>query len=198
MSNQNSVMGWYNLPNQVISSTTETALLVPAQGAYPGLPSPTLAAAAGLFVGVPNDIVGSTAVDGHPFRVRVAGTVAIASGTFGVGLYQVPASISAAGTQATLTNDNSLVAVATTAQTPAATPNNFFLEATFLWDSNSQLLNGYYTYLIANLPSPPVLAITTQRTITSIANLQFLPSFKFSVGNAANNVGVKEFLIERV
>lgn len=196
MSNQNTVVGVYNLPAQSITSGTETALLVPAQGAYPGYPSPTLAAGAGLFLAVPQDITGAgSCVDGHELKIRIVGKVAVASGTFQVKLYQVPAAISAAGTQATLTNDN--VVFAPASQTPAATPNNFWVDFYMLWDSGSQLLNGYGSDAIGNLPSPPVFALGTQRTVTTISGLQFIPSFTFGTGNAANSVTITEFTIER-
>ena len=85
--------GYQNIPAQIITTTTETALLVPAQGVYAGLPSPTLAAGAGLAIGFPPDITGSI-YDGHPFIVSLVGKVTTGGAiTFLPKIYQVPASV---------------------------------------------------------------------------------------------------------
>jgi hypothetical protein len=208
MANVNSGNGFQNLPAQVIAVSTETALLVPAVSTYPGLPSPTLPAAAGLFISPNPDIVGSI-VDGHPFKVRVAGKVFTGgSYTFLCNLYTVPASIVAAGTQATLSGDT--VVVTNAASSAFTGASNFIVEAEFLWDSTSKFLTGIVTTsqvngvnIAPNSGTAGTMVATTKSTLVytspNIINvLNFMPSFTFGTAAATNAVTVTEFLIDRV
>src|SRR6266436_5103532 len=142
MSNVNTYLGFYNLPAQTITVNTITAALVPAAGLYAGLPSPTLAAGKGLYIATGVDTVaGSMTLDAHMFTVRVAGKFFTgASSTFTTTLYQAPASIVAATTQATVGNDN--IILASSASTAVSGSGSFWYEADLVWDSTSNRLGG--------------------------------------------------------
>lgn len=201
MANVNTMIGYQNLPAQSITVNTITPLLVPAQGLFSTLPSPTLASGAGLWIGVPQDVANSEC-DGHPFKVRIVGKVFTgAAATLATTLYQVPAATIAAGTVSTLAGNQSLIALTSTAITGSA---NFIVEIEFLWDSVSQSLGGFVTTAFANSALIGTLgAATTARTVpfttaAGVNGLNFLPTFTLSVANAANTVTVTEFVIDRV
>lgn len=113
MSNQNSVVGVYNLPKMTVSDGNNHALTVPTLGSgipsgitwgapyyetslpsnsnnpYPGFPSAQYPANSGLTVSFPPDVAGSLAVDAHSFKIKLSGAVANAgASTFVVKLYQ--------------------------------------------------------------------------------------------------------------
>lgn len=194
MSNSNSFLGYQNLPAQTITTTTDTPLLVPAQGLYPSLPSPNFAAGAGLYVGLSGDIPNNATYDGHPFTVRVAGKayVAATASTFTTTLKLGTSNVSA---------NNTALANATKASgSVTATALNFWLEAELIWDSVSQTLGGVVSGLVGGLLLAPTVITAQQVANPSTGVLpafNFIPSFTFSVANAANTVTVTEFLIER-
>jgi hypothetical protein len=193
MSNMNSFIGYQNLPAQTVTVATESPLLVPAQGLYGTLPSPTLPAGAGLFVGLTGDVIGNATYDGHPFTVRVAGKAFVAgTGTFTAFLKL--------GTSATPGNNTVLANATKVSGSVTAAAINFWLEAEFMWDSVSQSLTGVASGVVGGL----LLAQTVITALpvlnpnaTTPATLNFIPSFTFSAANAANTVTVTEFLIER-
>lgn len=204
MSSANTTAGFQNLPVQAITTGTETALLVPASGTFgSGLPSPVLAAGAGLFVGFPPDIAGSI-YDGHPFVVSVFGKVTTgASSTFLPKLYQVPGAIALAGTSATVANDNIQITSAAPA-TVATTTSSFSIQAQFLWDSTSKVLTGQVlSYQVAGVNVAPnsgtagTYVATTTKTGVALGDLNFIVSFLFGTANAANAVQITEFVIDR-
>lgn len=194
MSSLNSFIGYQNLPAQIIATTTDTPLLVPAQGLYSTLPSPTLAVGAGLYVGIPGDILNNAVYDGHPFTVRVAGKafVAATASTFTPTIKLGNSNVSASNTAlANLTKASASV---------TATNLNFWLTAEFIWDSVSQSLSGVATGIVGGqllVPTVVTAQQVTNPTATTTPNFQFIPSFAFSVANAANSVTVTEFLIDR-
>jgi hypothetical protein len=201
MANVNSSSGIQNLPAQSITTGTATALLVPAQGLYSTLPSPTFPAGTGLWTGPGTDIAGS-AYDGHVFKVRVAGKFFTgASSTFLTALYQVPATIVTAGTSATAANDQAIVAG--TASSAVTGAGNFVLEATLLWDSVSQTLGGFISESLAGgALAGTIGTVTTVRTVPfttagGVNGLNFIPFFTFGTANAANTVTVTEFFVDR-
>lgn len=202
MSNVNTTVEFVNLPSQAIAVNTEVALAVPAQGLYSTLPSPSLAAGAGLAIGFSPDIVGSV-FDGHAFKVRLVGKATTAgSYTFLPKIYQVPGSILALGTQGTVANDHVTVVLAAT--TVATTTVNFVVEAEYLWDSTSKILNGFVTSaqingvnIAPNAGTAATNVATTQVTAVGIGDLNFMPSFTFGTAGA-NSVVVTEFSIDRV
>jgi hypothetical protein len=194
MSNVNSFLGYQNLPAQTITVTTDTPLLVPAQGLYSSLPSPTLAAGAGLYVGLTGDVPNNATYDGHPFKVRVAGKafVAATASTFTATLKLGTSNVSAS---------NTALANATKASgSTTAAALNFWLEAELIWDSVSQTLAGVANGVVGGLLLAPTVITAQQVTNPStgvLASLNFIPSFAFSVANAANTVTVTEFFINR-
>lgn len=201
MSNQNTTAGFYNLPAQSITVTTETTLLTPAaSGVYAGLPSPALplsttAAPFGWYIGFPPDITGNDTYDGHPFKVRVAGKVFTgASSTLIVKLYEVPAATITAGTQSTIGGDHLVFTSPTiTAFTGAG---SFVYEAEFIWDSTSKALNGQTTVNLSN-GTFTALAGTSALASLGVGDLNFIPSFTFGTANAGNFVQLTEFVIDR-
>lgn len=201
MANANTTVEFVTLPSQGVTTTTETALLVPASG-YPTLPSPTFAAGAGLTIGVPTDIAGSV-FDGHAFKVRVVGKVTTGGAiTVQPKLYQVPGTIIAQGTQGTVANDNVTVSLAAT--TVSTTTVNFIVEAQYLWDSTTKKLNGFVTVaqiggvnVAANSGTAGTFVATTAVSSVGITDLNFLPTFTFGTANAANAILVTEFALDR-
>lgn len=201
MANVNTSIGYQNLPAQSITVNTISPLLVPAQGLFSTLPSPTLSAGAGLYIGVPQDIANSD-FDGHAFKVRVAGKFFTgAAATFIASLYQVPAATITAGTVSTLANNQQIVAG--TASGSVTGSGNFVLEATLVWDSVSQSLNGFISVSLAGgAPVGTIGTATTARTVpftaaAGVNGLNFLPAFTFSAANAGNTVTVTEFVVDR-
>jgi hypothetical protein len=204
MSNANTSLIWNDLPVQTLTTGTETALLVPTSAQnYGTLPSPAFAAGAGLTLGWPPDInPGAAAYDGHPFKVRVAGRATTAgSYTFQFKLYEVPGSIIAAGTQATLSNDHVVVSLAAT--TIATATDNFLVEAEFFWDSTTKALTGFVTAaqiegvnIAPNSGTAGTNVATTVVTSVTSADLNFIPSVTFGTAGA-NSFQITEFAIDR-
>lgn len=186
MSNMNSFIGYQNLPAQTITVTTDTPLLVPAQGLYSTLPSPLYASGAALYLSLAGDIPGNATYDGHPFTVRVAGKafVAATASTFTATLKL--------GTSTTSSSNTTLANATKASGSTTAAAINFWLEAEFMWDSTSTNLTGVVNGVVGGLLLAPT--VITSQPITA---LNFIPSFAFSVANAANNVTVTEFLIDR-
>lgn len=197
MANVNSSAGWSGLPAQSITTTSATALLVPAAGLYATLPNQTMAAGTGLFISPVNNAQTSNpyaatvtyvndSVDGKQFKVRVVGLVTVgAASTFVAGLYL--------GTSATLASDTLLAATTSYSITGAGTVN-FVAEWNFIWDSTSTKLNGTVSSLVNDVWTAP--AAITQATVTDPTTLKFIPAFTFGTANASNTVTVKEFLFE--
>lgn len=203
MSNANTIAGFYNLPQYANPGTTaEFPYLVPAQGVYPGLPSPVLAAAAGLVVAVdPGDVVGSATtspanLDGRSFVLRVTGKYnSHTSQNLTINFYEVPATIVAAGTQATLTNDHKIASTSTLAAGSGA--NNFDVEAVLCWDAASKALNGIMP--ATSRVGGTAASNAAQSAVTSVnqQDLNFLVSFTWSSGTAADLIGPFDFTAER-
>jgi hypothetical protein len=206
MSNQNTVAGFYNIPAQVITVSTEVALLVPAAGVYAGLPSPVLPAASGLSASPSPDITGiGSTLDVHRFNVRLTGKVANpGGGNLALRLYQVPFAnvgvISAAGsvTSAGAPGSGDVILVTFTSITAPANPSTFSVEADLVWSSSVNRIDGYF-FGNANGVFMDFAEVTAVTSGVATANqLNFLPSFQFSVANATNSVQLSEFVVERV
>lgn len=204
MANSNTTIFWNDLPTQVISTATETALVVPAQSLnYGTLPSPAFAAGNGLTVGFPPDLAGNPTYDTHAFKLRLVGKATTAgSYTVAIKLYQVPGSIVAAGTAGTLANDHVIISLAAT--TVATATQNFFVEATLLWDSTSKILNGFMNGaqingvgIAVNSGTASTQVATTQITAVTVNDLNFIPSFTLQTANGANSVTVTELSLDR-
>ena len=202
--NANTTVLWRDLPAQAITTTTETALLVPTSTQnYGVLPSPTLPAGTGLYLGLPADLALNPTYDGSPFKVRLCGLITTAgSYTATVKLYQVPGTIAAAQTAATLANDNSVFALAATSSGGAGT-QNFTVEAEFLWDSTTKALHGYMTAaqingvnIAVNSGTAGTMVATTAISNLGLKDMNFIPSFTFGTAGA-NSIQITEFAIDR-
>ncbi len=199
MANVNSKQGFVSLPAQSITGAFSTLLVPAASALYQGLPSPTFAAGAGLYVAVAPDYQSSNpnatsptyvndSVDGRQFKVRLTGVTTVGAGsTFQVSLYQGSSSTSASDT---------LVAISTSYTITVASSINWVFESNLLWDSTTSHLNGWF-YSDVNNVYTAAAAITAITNLT-VTNLNFIPAFSFGTPNAANTVTVKEFLVENV
>jgi hypothetical protein len=230
MSNQNTVAGVYNLPQCNVggSSTSEFALMVPGPtpptnitwagpyynttlpnngpNPYAGFPSPQYPVNSGLSIAFPPDILGSDAIDGQAFKVKLNAVVANGGGgNVTVKLYQVSASqigvIGAAGsvTTAGAPGTGATTTGSVTLTTPPATATAVFLEYTFVWDSSSKILAGFRSGLYTSTSTGTFLALTATTNLTSISTvsaLNFMPSFTFATGGT-NSFTVQSFTIER-
>ena len=130
---------------------------------------------------------------GRPFDVVFWGNcVTGASTNLTLKLYQVPASILAAGTQATLANDN--IICTSTARAVNTTTGKFYFKAIMQWDSTTKLLHGQFTTDISNLLD--VYAATTAVTTAAAfdTELNFIFSATLSSGNAANVVNAGQMI----
>lgn len=224
--NANSFIGYDSLPKYILTDTNEHALIVPTAGTtpagsswsfpyymsafpslgsiYPGFPSPVLPVNSGLSFSFPPDILGSGAVDGHPFKVKISCVVANpGGGNLNVRLYQVPfaniGTISATGSVTTAGAPGSGDNVASNiALTTPANPSHFWIEYILNWDSSTNRLDGYSigqhqaTSLAQTTLSNPLSS-----GVTAVNALNFLFSFQFATGNAGNSVTVQEAGIER-
>ena len=206
MSNQNTVAGFFNIPAQVITGTTETALLVPAAGVYAGLPSPVLPASSGLTVSPSPDITGiGSTLDVRRFNLRLAGKIANpGAGNFTLKFYQVPFAnlgvISASGSVTSAGAPGSGdVAVHSFAAAAAANPSDFTAELFLIWSSAVNRIDGSAKYYLSGaFVAEAVLSAPVTSGVTLANALNFLPSFTFATGNAGNSVQISEFVIERV
>jgi hypothetical protein len=195
MANSSTYLGYYNLPAQIIATGTDTPLLVPAQGLYSTLPSPTFAAGTGLFTGPVSEVFGNASVDGHPFTVRVAGKAHVAA----TGAFTVSFKLGSSATSAS----NTTIGGATKASASVTAPGdiNFYLEIEAIWDSTSQSLAGVITGVVGGaLLAPTVITtpiVVANATSTTTPNFQFIPSFTFGAANAANSVTVTELTVDR-
>jgi hypothetical protein len=130
----------------------------------------------------------------RPFRVKANGTVT--TGTtlnLTIKLYQVPASVLAAGTQATLANDNVLSSSGAIAVNSASA--NWELIAELQWDSTSKKLTGTAKWsLNGTLVAEAEITVVTTAT-ASEGELNFILSQTFSASNTANTFQVQFFEI---
>lgn len=214
--------GRNQIPLQTLAATTETAfvintdtanttataiLSVPAGGGIAGSVAPLNADSnaallqqnSSLIVprGVARPEFNSTSFDGRPFKVRIFGTgVAVANGAASITVKLYSGTSSAVvGTAGNVMASTGAVA------TVAGGAYNFFLEATLIWDSGSQILDGYYeatsNFGAASTLVAPTKSNTTPLSVTTIASLKFLATATW--GNAVGGtLQVKEFVIDRL
>ena len=199
MSNVNSSNGFVTLPAQSTPAAFQTLLVPAASSNYQGLPSPVVAAGAGLYIAVAPNYQSSNptassptyvndSVDGHQFKIRVVGLVTVkAASTFQVSLYQ--------GSSSTSSSDT-LVSISASYSITQASTINFVFDNNFLWDSTSGNLNGWFSSDVNNVYTGAA-AITSIASL-SVTNLNFIPGFVFGTTNAGNTVTIKEFLVEPV
>lgn len=212
--NDNTVIGFYNLPVKTIGVNTETVLTVPASGngpssSYPGLPSPILPVNSAICIGL-QDRVGSYEFDGHPFVVSVAGVVSNpGTGVFTCTLYQhTAAQIGQIGATAPVTalgapgtGANSLGTLVNGVALNTAAGGQFRVTSTFLWDSTTGILGQVEQAGFWNLGTTTTIiaagAGTCLQVGASMLDINFMLTFTFATANAANTVLVKEFEIKR-
>lgn len=219
MSNVNSIAGFVNgtgrnqIPTTTVTVASETnitvntdtgtavaILAVPGQTAIVGAQTPLSPNSNPTIIGQGTQPYGpyegsnapfynSGSFDGRPFRIRITGTATSAAAASQTLQFKLYLGTSKAGT--------SLIALPAAAFTGVATAGtySFLLDATFLWDSTSQLLNGYATINIGNVTSTNVAI--TQATAVTLANLQFNASFTTAVAGSVA-LTVKDFSMDLV
>jgi hypothetical protein len=131
--------------------------------------------------------------NGRPFSVQGWGICKTgASANLTLKLYQVPASVVAAGLAAGSVAGCNLIATST-ARAVNSTTGKFLFQAELQWDSVTGLIHGDFSVLINNLLD--AWAATTAVTTATLADneLNFLLSATLSSGNAANVVTLMEF-----
>jgi hypothetical protein len=130
--------------------------------------------------------------NGRPFFLQAWGICTTgANANLTLKLYQVPASVVAAGLAAGSVTGCNLLATST-ARAVNTTTGKFYFEALLQWDSISSLLHGQFSDEISNLLD--AWAATTAVTTATAADneLNFLLSATLSAGNAANAVKLME------
>lgn len=131
--------------------------------------------------------------NGKPFFVQGWGICKTgANATLTLKLYQVPASVVAAGLTAGSVVGCQLLATST-ARAVNTTTGKFLFQVELQWDSVTGLIHGQFTDQISNLLD--AWAATTAQTTATLADneLNFLLSATLSAGNAANVVTLQEF-----
>lgn len=174
------------------TSTSETAFSV--NGVILGANTPIAAVGAALPLSNQGVVVSYWDL-GRPFSIIGWGDcVTGTNANLTLKLYQVPASIIAAGTQATLANCN-LIAT-TTARAVNTTTGKFYFKAILHWDATSKLIHGIFKDFISNL-FDAYAAVTAVTTATATdAELNFMFSATLSAGNAANVVNLQEMSLQ--
>lgn len=200
-----------NLPTVLLTTATETAVLVPASGLYSGYPSPIMPAGSGFVLISDPDAQSSNptaatptysnaSLDGQPFILRAVFNVNTAgSYTFVPKIYQVPASVvvnNASSTlgSSTLTNDHLIVTGATLT---ISGKGQYVLETQLLWDSVSGKLNGVFDSITDATYTGPA-ANTAQLTTVGALDLNFVLSVTLGTANAANSYTLREFSLNRI
>jgi hypothetical protein len=189
-----------NIPVVTDSGTNGVAVLsIPQQGAIVGATTPISQNANPAIIGQGSQAYGpieggqapfynSGSFDGRPFRIRLSGSVTSATAASQTILFTLYLGTSKSGT----------ALKATTAFTGVATAGTypFFLDATLLWDSVSQTVNGTLSSNISNTPVAAA-ALSTQGTGVTLANLNFNYSFTTAVAGSVS-VAVKDFSLDLV
>lgn len=150
------------------------------------------------FVGVPGDgSPGLSTLDGGVFSVKASGKVsAVSTSTLILTLYYSAAARTAItynGTGVTSTG-----ATITSASMTGPYKTNWYLNATFIWDYASLLLNGFFSSVTGPTPALGAAAVTTQLTAVDLS----LPGAGFVMGahlgssNAASTVTLSNFSLE--
>jgi len=208
--------GFYNLPQMANPGTTgEFAYVVPAAGLYAGLPSPAQFAGNDLVIpastqGVPvvgygttpptNTVVGGP-FDSIPFGIKVSGRYnSHSTQNLTIKIYQITAANIAAWTTSTGNTTTNLNLIYSSGALAAGnnTKNNFMAACTALWDNGSQKLGAVAG---ATLVGGTIIASgqqTTQTQVASVgyADLNFVVTFLFSAGTAADWVTPYQFVID--
>jgi hypothetical protein len=185
-------------PNTNAQTTTETAVVLSANPFAAALGIPGGGGAVPLSVPATSGTLqgSSTATgiwqNGRPFQLKAYGTITTGTNTnVTLKLYQVPASVVAAGTAGTLANDNLLNSSG--AQAVNTTSTNFEMTAELQWDSVSKKLTGTVKWSLGGaLVAEAEITVLTTATASEL-ELNFLLSTTFSAGNAANVIQVQYF-----
>lgn len=172
------------VPASPITPAGTAATIFPASS-YNGTGTVTASTSACTLI-----IPGSSRFDGQNFFVRASGYATVgatASPTFNVTLYS--------GTSLTVGSDT-LVKAGAAQNVTISTSFSWTLEARLIGDSTSNTLNGFFTYLINNLPATQTFATITQLTsqsFTAEPAFNFVIGGTFGVADASNKAVLTQF-----
>ena len=209
-------IGWYNLPAQAVSGSSETGIIVPASG-YALLPSPAQpalnasAVANELYVGLQpmvqptglstaqqKDLVTTAIFDARMFYLRVSGKVhGAASENVTVKTYAVPAAGVLLGGAMHSATGATLVGTTGTMATGGAGDFSFYMECEIMWDSVSKNLSSIQYGLTLGGAAIARGANSQQAAYGSLNDLNFVSTVTFSSANAANTIALAEFVVEQ-
>ena len=166
-----------------LPGSTTTAMIVTDQTGG----AATASAANGADLSVTAATAGAINVDGFAFKVRLVGRVTTTGST----------NITVAIAQGNTTTYASGNVIATSSATATNTTSaNFQLEATCLWDSTLQKLNGYQIGAFNNTLISAA-ALTNQVSVTTQSALQFVIAVTSS-GASTATFYISEFVIDTV
>jgi hypothetical protein len=175
-------------PLAIGASTTETVFSMSKNPITGGGGGPAV-------VGAGEGNVPSYYTGGRPFNVKAWGIVTTgASETVLLTLYQVPATIVAAGTGGVVANNHSLKA--SSARTVATTSAPFLIDATFQYSPDGRLV-GSASFTINGLVDAGA-ATTIVTGLVGDSDLNFAVSATMGTGNALDVVVLNEISISQV
>lgn len=212
MSNANSFLGFANLPQIYNPGTTgEFAYVVPPVGLYGGLPSPSNITGDALFL---SPDTGAGQLDGRLFKIRVAGVVSSHTSqniTFSIRQYN--STLIANGPSTSNFTGTNVVFSSGAVSTGGPITSSFYFESQFQWSSVSGALQSFAGYFNVNGIGPfgagflsPASPVTTgtgtsqsgTAGVVGLRDLNFVPTFQFSLGGPADNIALAELYCERI
>lgn len=216
MSRQDTIAGYYNFPAP-IAQTTETATLAPsASGVYAGFPSPIFPLSTTTYPTLvyvaPTPDIALGEFDGHGFEVKITGKITTtATANLTINLYQVTNAAvavgpSGSGYPATLTAGPSgtgvtkLTTGTATAVGTGGASINFSVSQQYIWDSVSKTLycaNAQNQFIKGATVSVTQSAASVA-SLSTIADLNFFPTFTVSALGTGVTLTLSEFVINRV
>ena len=167
--------------------------------AFSLLPGPVSLAGGGVIPLTPTANTQSATWFGTSKKLKIRATGSLVTGTtlnFSLKLYQVPASVIAAGALSNQTFTGWNLLATSTARAVNTTTADFELEAEVQL-SPIGTLSGKFEDIINNLFDAPAV-ITPATLLASDADLNFVLVALFSASNAANIATPKEFSLEQV
>lgn len=222
MAQQNTVVGFYNVPLTPSQYTlaTQSAILTPAaSGVYAGIPSPqfplsTSTYPAAFYISVPPEsnpfVTGSTSeFDGHPFEVRATLKLTAAAGgatTLVFGLYQATNAVLSGGPASSAysvvpglsgTGVTALQYLASAVSTAEGVSATFSFQGSYIWDSSSKILEEINTPTIWTGGSSESLTATTHVASLGLSDLNFLLGVTFGT-TLPQSATLTEFVINRL
>lgn len=135
---------------------------------------------------------------GRPFHVHVHGTYTTdVTANISISLYQIPASILAANTQATLANDQVVDAGSAKAAGTNGSSGSWFADYDLRFEGTLLTLSGIVTSQLKNNTIVSPVAVSGALILTAEADLNFMPAVLVSAITAKATITVDEFSISQ-